>query len=116
MRKEETHLSDTEEAGYRGWLSQIGQTAGMGGLNKDWTHKSYDLRGLYKKYGPVDLRKAKIPEEFKKQDEGDLSAGPKETQDNWAKGSNDNIGSHDVAPWYAKQDGSQMGADAPWSS
>ena len=113
MRQNETKLSDVEEQGYRGWLSKIGQAPGMGGLDKSWTHKSYDLRGVYKKYGPVDIRKTKIPDEFKKQE--DLSKGPQETQSNWAKSSNDNMGSHDVSPWYSNSgSGSDCGNNSPW--
>ena len=74
----ETKLSDPEEQGYRGWLSRMGQAPGMGNIDKEWNHKSFDLRGVYKKYGPVDLRHAKIPDEFKK--ESDLSEGPSETR------------------------------------
>ena len=95
----ETKLSDVEEQGYRGWLSKMGQAPGMGGLDKTWSHKVYDLRGVYKKYGPVDIRHAKVPEEFKKSE--DLSNGPEDTQNNWAKQGSDNIGSHDTAPWYS---------------
>ena len=110
--RQDTQLSDTEEQGYRGWLTKIGQAPGMGGMDHNWTHKSYDLRGVYKKYGPVDIRKAKIPEEFKKQD--DMSHGPQETQDNWAKPSQDNMGSHDVAPWYSNSASAEFGNNHPW--
>lgn len=108
----DTQLTDVEEKGYRGWLSQVGQAPGMGHLDKNWTHKSYDLRAMYKKYGPVDIRHSKIPEEFKKSE--DLSHGPQETQDNWAKGSNDNMGSHDTSPWYSNESSAEFGNNMPW--
>src|SRR5579863_6731791 len=113
MRHAETQLSDQEEQGYRDWLSKIGQAPGMGGLDKTWTHKSYDLRGVYKKYGPVDIRHTKVPEEFKKQGD-DLRNGPQETQDNWAKRGTDNTGSHDVSPWYNNNASSSFGNNMPW--
>ena len=100
----DTKLSDPEEQGYRGWLSRMGQAPGMGNLDKEWNHKSFDLRGVYKKYGPVDLRHAKIPDEFKKSE--DLSKGPDETQNNWAKKGSDSMGSRaDVTPWLNTQSG-----------
>ena len=112
MRQGDTKLSNEEEAGYRGWLSQIGQAAGMGHMGKDWTHKSYDLRGVYKKYGPVDIRKTKIPDEFKKED---LSSGKPETQQNWASRKSDSMNSHDVSPWYSNAgSGFDFGNNQPW--
>ena len=112
MRTGDTKLTNEEEQGYRGWLSQIGQTAGMGNLDKTWTHKSYDLRGLYKKYGPVDIRKTKVPDEFKKED---LSAGPKETEKNWASKKGDSMDSSNPSPLYSNAgSGFDFGNNQPW--
>ncbi len=112
----DTQLSNEEEKGYRGWLSQIGQAPGMGGIDKSWTHKSYDLRGVYKKYGPVDIRKTKIPEEFKKQDTGMTNP---DAENNWATKKGDSMDSrHDVSPWLSNDTGASSfdtGNDVPWA-
>ena len=111
MQGNDTQLSNEEEAGYRGWLSQVGQAPGMGHVDKNWTHKSYDLRGVYKKYGPVDIRKTKIPEEFKKED---LSKNT-EAEQNWASRKSDSMDSHDVSPWYSNAgSGMDFGNNQPW--
>ena len=111
----DTQLSNEEEKGYRGWLSQIGQAPGMGGIDKSWTHKSYDLRGVYKKYGPVDIRKTKIPEEFKKQDTGMTN---QDAESNWATRKSDSMDSRSSAsPWLVDDGNSKFdtGNDVPWA-
>ena len=114
--EKETHLSDVEEQGYRGWLSKMGQAPGMGKLDKGWNHKSYDLRGVYKKYGPVDIRNANIPDEFKKS--GLTNMGPDDTEKNWASKKSDSNDSANTSPWLADDGASKfdMGEEtSPWS-
>ena len=106
----DTELSTEEEQGYRDWLHKMGQGPGMGSLDRNWTHKQYDLRGVYKRFGGVDIRGKKLPDEFKKSDE------PGKKDDMMDRMKN---GKADAAPWASDSDrdpGESMGqAGVPWN-
>jgi hypothetical protein len=54
-----TTLSPLEEQSYRAWLQQIGMTKANGfAIDDNFTGTDYDLRGFFKKYGPVKVNVA----------------------------------------------------------
>ena len=49
-------LPPAQETAYRAWLSKIGYTKERGfKIDNTYTGTNYDLRGFFKKYGPVDI-------------------------------------------------------------
>lgn len=51
-----TELPASQEKDYRAWLNRIGMTKEKGyRLDSSYTGEDYDMRGFFKKYGPVDV-------------------------------------------------------------
>jgi hypothetical protein len=51
-----TTLPADQEKAYRAWLAKIGMTREAGyNIDENFTGRDYDLRGFFKKYGPVDV-------------------------------------------------------------
>jgi hypothetical protein len=84
---ETTKLSADQETQYRGWLDKIGMTQGKGfNLDGNFTGRDYDLRGFFKKYGPVAVNVAggqHFTDEFKLPNHATFSDQSQYAAGNW---------------------------------